>query len=80
LRLGTREQYESQWRSIGGTASYSFTHELGEIPWVVDVLRSDHDDGTGAIVAPTVTISKTDRTITITNDAGTGYYFKVRAM
>lgn len=54
VRLGTRDQYESEWVKIEGNsvvATHVFTHELDEIPWVVDVLRSGTDDGGNASVA-----------------------------
>ena len=83
LRLWTREQYESEWRQIGADpATYTFTHELGEIPWIVDVLYSDNSDGKGTAVPTTFTpaIAKTERTITVRKTDSAAHYFKVRAM
>ena len=80
LRIGTRDQYESEWRQIDASRAHTFTHSLGEIPWIVDVLRSDSSDGKGAVVAASFTVAKTDTSITITNSDSALHYFKVRAM
>jgi len=85
LRQGTREQYESEWRLIGDMNSYSFTHELDDIPTVVDVIRSETSDGKKATDSNSdVTVAKTATTVTITSNVGTvngvsDFYFKVRA-
>jgi len=83
LRMGTRDQYESGWVQIADTGSAGFPHGLEEVPWLVDVLRSESSQGKGAVDSNTdVTIAKTDTTITVTSNVGDGvaYYFKVRAM
>jgi hypothetical protein len=89
LRIGTRDQYESEWVRIEGVdfvGTHEFTHGLGEIPWVVDVLQSTRSDGanpTPAIPGGTdVTVTKTATTITVQNDdaATVDVYFQVRAM
>jgi hypothetical protein len=91
LRQGTRSQYESPWTSILGDDPNSpgtayaqvitFTHNLEEIPWMVDVMSSKESDGRTPIDAnANVTITKDDTEITVQNDSGTNLYFKVRAM
>lgn len=81
LRLGTRDQYQSEWRSIANGASHAFTHELGELPWMVDVIRSETSDGKNPVDSNSdVTVAKTDTTITVTNNFGSARYFRVRAM
>lgn len=77
LRKGTREQYESPWTAIAALGSATFTHELGEIPWTVDVLKSEQADGRAPVPA-TVTVVKTETTISVVA-TDTGYY-QVRAM
>jgi len=85
LRLGTRTQFQSEWTKVhyGAAQAVAFAHDLDEIPWVVDVIRSETVDGGSQVVVPStdVTIVKTDTTITVTNDStDTDYYFQVRAM
>ena len=82
LRKGTREQYQSGWVSVAASATAALTHELGEMPWVVDVVRADADGGYNAVEVPAtdITVAKTATTITITNAAADTYYFQVRAM
>jgi hypothetical protein len=85
LREGTFEKYESDWTLIKDGASHEFTHNLGEVPCVVDVVRSevangDHPRDTASIIA----IAKTDKSITVTHDGtnvnGVGdFYYRVRA-
>lgn len=78
---GTREQYESDWTVVGASAAGTFTHLLGEIPWVVDINRSESSDGARAVDANAlVTTTKSDTVIVVTNTATAAYYFKVRAM
>jgi hypothetical protein len=48
IREGTREQYESEWLFFPSGARREVRHNLGEIPWVVSVVRSD--DATGSVV------------------------------
>jgi hypothetical protein len=101
LRQGTREQYESEWQlirydtTLSAGQSHAFTHELDDIPTVVDVIRSETNDGksagsvtidnSGSPAAGTVAVAKTNTTITITSNHGaatngvTDFYFKVRA-
>jgi len=83
LRDGTREQYESPWTEIFDTESKTFIHELGEIPWTVDVLRSRTNDGKAPVDSNAdVTVVKNQTQITVTNDVGdsASAYFRVRAM
>lgn len=85
LREGTREQFESDWTHLPPTGAeaftVTFTHLLGEIPWTVDVIRSESEDGSLPVTATTFTVAKTDTTITLANDStDTAYYFKVRAL
>jgi hypothetical protein len=88
LRKGTREQYESAWVSVTANTDVAptseFTHELGEVPWVVDVIRADDSDGYNAEVVPStdVTITKTDTLVTlaIPTSVTVTYYYQVRAM
>lgn len=83
LRLGTRDQWESEWTVINDGETHSFTHTLGEIPWMVDVLYSEQTAGGQARDGnASVTITKTATTITCLSNfsAGIVYYFKVRAM
>jgi len=84
LRKGTRKQFESAWTTIGSGSSVDITHDLGEIPWAVDVIRADGSEGYGAVQAPStdITVSKTDATITLAvgTTAGATYFYKVRAM
>ena len=84
LRMGTRDQFESGWVSIADANSHAYTHNLEEVPWVVDVIRSRESGGASAESVPSadVTIAKTETTVTITNGVGDGtaYYFRVRAM
>ena len=80
LRQGTRQQYLSDWTSIPVSASEEFTHELGEVPFTVDVIEADSSEGYNAITSSTATISKTDTTITVTVGAGGPFYYQVRAM
>jgi hypothetical protein len=90
LRKGTVEQYESGWvlirDAISGTTdgTKDFTHDLEEIPRVVDVMRSETSDGKNAIDGNSgVTVAKTSTTITLTipngSPLGGDFYFKVRA-
>jgi hypothetical protein len=80
LRQGTREQYESEWTLIVDTTSHTFTHNLGEVPWVVDVIGSKVDDGKNPVDRNAdVTVVKDDEEITITNNVTADEYFKVRA-
>ncbi len=83
LRLGTRKQWENEtWQLIAATPGFNtFNHDLGEIPWVVDVLSADNNTGKFAVDANAdVTITKTDSTIKIENTTATDLYYKVRAM
>jgi hypothetical protein len=83
LRLGTRQQYTSDWTVINDSETHTFTHNLGEIPWIVDVAYSEQDQGGLARDANSdVTVVKTSETITCTSNfsAGRTYYFQVRAM
>ena len=84
LRLGTREQFQSEWTVILDTETHTFTHGLSEIPWVCDVVYSENAQGGQARDASSVTtVSKTDTTITIANTFGDDdfvRYFQVRAM
>lgn len=81
LREGTREQYESGWVRVAAGADATFTHELGEIPWMVDVLQSEQSDGRAPIDGnANVTLTKDSSTITLTNGYGADAYFYVRAM
>ena len=81
IRRGTRQQYESDWTSIADSDDESFTHELGEVPWLVDVLMADDSEGYNAVNGnASVTVAKTDTTITVTSSAGATKYFQVRAM
>ena len=92
LRQGTFEKYESEWVLIRSGANHVFTHNLDDVPVMVDVIRSDlaagdnprtvDADVTGGEEA---TIVKTDTSITVTNNVTTAvngmtdFYFKVRA-
>lgn len=81
LRLGTREQYESDWTFIEDTGNHNFDHELGEIPMVVDVMVSEVSEGRNPDdAASSTTITKNTTQINITNNVGADRYFKVRAM
>jgi hypothetical protein len=88
LRKGTRDQYTSRWVKILDGLSHEFLHELGEIPWTVSVNRSESDEGKQAVEATIgsgldITITKTDTTITVTNNTGIedfSTYFQVRAL
>jgi hypothetical protein len=83
LRLGTREQYESGWRLIEEGEDFAFQHNLGEVPWVVDVLYSEESNGGNARDGNSdTTVTKTFEEITCQNDFTDGRtrYFKVRAM
>lgn len=81
LRMGTREQYESDWTLIPASGSHAFDHSLAEVPWHVDVIRSLVSDGARSESATAeVTVAKTDSAITVTNGASTAYYFRVRAL
>ncbi len=66
LRAGTRQQYTSEWRLIVASASHAFTHGLGEVPWVCDVVESYGSDGAKPTTS-SATVTKTDTTITVTN-------------
>lgn len=80
LRQGTREVFESGWTLINNGADKAFTHLLGEIPCVVDVIRSETADGVKPIDSNAdVTVAKTTTTITVTNNVGANRYFNVRA-
>lgn len=92
LRQGTREQFESEWFIIPGGHSQEFQHDLGEVPWVCQVIMSDVATGTfpkDATADVTIVMADEDSTdgsgerkLTVTSDfsAGTDKYFKVRAM
>lgn len=91
LRTGTREQFESGWISIPPGITREFIHSLGEVPWVVHVLRSETGDGTYPTEPPAADITVVrldasstrgsgDRALTVKNNAASTYYFKVRAM
>ena len=92
LRQGTREQYESGWTKIVAAHEVAFEHNLGEIPWTVNVIRAISADGKFPQVAPATdyTVAYTDidgksgsgeTHCTVTNNStDTDYWFKVRAM
>ena len=81
VRLGTRQQYESDWLYIEAEGAAEFAHGLGELPWLIDVLASENSDGTDAAAATPITVAKTDTTITVTNDSTTtASFFRVRAL
>jgi hypothetical protein len=88
LRQGTREQYESDWTLIESLGTHVFTHDLEEIPVVVDVIRSETSDGKAPVDtnadfdnAPV----KTSTSITVdvtgvgTVNGVSDFYYKVRA-
>jgi len=83
LRLGTREQWESDWTLINEGETHTFSHPLDEVPWVVSAVYSEtqqgylEKDATGD-----VTLAKTSAAVTCLNgfsDSGTRY-FKVRLL
>ena len=84
VRLGTREQWISDWASINDTETHTFNHPLDEIPWVVSVIYSETQQGYLARDATAdVTVTKTDSAITVLNGIGNDdflRYFQVRAM
>ena len=81
LRQGTRRQWESDWTELADSASVTFTHDLGEIPWTVDVIRAIDSGGASPLDAnASVSIAKTDTTITVTSALGSSAYFKARAL
>lgn len=81
LRKGTRETFESNWTRIAASATATFTHLLDDIPWIVDVTRSETSDGQRpADATGDVTISKTATAVVVSNTATAAYYFRVRAL
>ena len=81
LRLGTRRQYISDWTLIPDGATKSFTHGLGEVPWVCDVVKSETADGKNPTSANAdVTASKTSTAISVESALGSDAYFQVRAL
>jgi len=93
VRQGTRKQYVSDWTEIKAGTSLSFTHELGEVPWCVDVLRAAGNQGVSAVAlyqsgktlvdaagaAAVSAFVKSDSVVTLTNGS-TDAYFRVRAL
>ena len=80
LRRGTFKQYESEWTLIEDTGTHTFTHELGDIPCVVDVSSSEVITGHNPVnVNASVTVTKIVKTITVVSAAGSDLYFRVRA-
>lgn len=82
LRKGTREQFESSWEVINPGADKSYSHGLGEIPWMVDVVQAEDAGGKSATIAADATATKTSDTITVTvaATATAGLFYKVRAL
>lgn len=86
LRQGTFEKFESGWELINSTETHTFTHGLDDVPVVVDVIRSDVQNGDNPRDAMSnVTITKSGREITVRNNVTVAingkihFYFKVRA-
>ena len=82
LRIGTVEQDTSTWVVCPAGASVDIRHNLGEIPRVVDILKSTDSTGMQAAAAgsdATVT-AKSATLCTVTNNASTTLYFQVRVL
>lgn len=91
IRQGTVERYESAWTLVPASAAVEFRHNLGDMPWVVDVVYSDTSEGKYPRDASSlVTVTKADKdssagsgdtTLTVTAASATeNYYYKVRAL
>lgn len=78
-REGTHRKFSSGWVRIDASASADFTHNLRDIPIVVSVIASDSPTGTSPSEASSVTVTKTDKIVTVAN-GGTARFFKVRAI
>lgn len=73
------KKFYSDWMPIDAGGSQNFTHSLNEVPLVVDVLTATDAHGTGVAQATSVTVTKTDKIVTVQN-GGTAAYFQVRAI
>jgi hypothetical protein len=81
LQKGTRQQWESAWIKIGDAESRDVEHELGEIPWLIDIISSVAEDGTNPQSLSTVTVTaKTSTTVTVNNTSGETQYIQVRTL
>ena len=72
------KRYVSPWVSIEGAASHSFSHGLQEVPHLTSVLEATDAQGTGRVVASSVTVTSTVTIVSVTNN-GSARYFQVRA-
>jgi len=94
LRKGTVLKYQSDWILIESTGNHVFTHNLGEVPCMVDVIRDDFATGDNQSPvdenvnsAELTGIVKTSTTITVTNNVTltnpvngkVDFYYRVRA-
>jgi len=81
LRRGTVKSYESPWVSVVDTGTYTFTHDLGDIPFTVDVSVSESAGGDGPVDGnSSATVTKTATTITLVSSYGSTVFFRVRAI
>ena len=84
VRRGTRLQFESQFILVQNTQTVVIDHDLGEIPWVVDVIASVFSDGANAVPLALVTVTaKTSTDVSVNNATTTpalDHYVQVRAM
>jgi len=83
LRLGTRQQYTSEWTVINDGETHTFIHLLEEVPWVVSAVYSESAQGNLARDATSnVTLTKSRDNITCLNGFSDAVmrYFQIRAM
>ena len=78
VRAAEFRRFVSGWVRIDTASSHDFAHYLKDIPHVVSVLIADDAQGTNQAEAPSTTITKTQKTISVAN-AGSAKFFKVRA-
>lgn len=82
-RSGSLKQFISKWTPVnfGTGLEKTFTHGLGWIPMVVDVLQSAEPDGSGSFAATDALVtSKTNASIVVRNTGSELAYFQVRAV
>lgn len=72
------QRYKSQWTRIDASASVSFTHGLGDIPHIADILVASDSQGSDASEGSSYTATKDGKAIVVTN-AGAARFFQVRA-
>ena len=78
MKINSFKRFISPWVSVAAGASYQFKHGLGHMPYVTDVLQATSSQGAGQASAASVTTTKTDTIVTVTNGAATAKFFQLR--